>query len=207
VTVPNTALQSYLAAALAADPADRSGAHLADFPLRMGSEAPALPAVARPLPGAEWTLAQTLQEVRLGRVALVESSRGVRPRHGHLVTPELARAVARFAGPLRVWLRLGVGNGRVPTPWRAETWDDAVRLHASWFGLVFDPPVLPLTLRAGERVQDWGRYRDGVAARLAAGPTAPGAERLAADLAALYTRFAAPAERVFVPTPTPAIAA
>ena len=205
-TLPDR-LQTALAAASAADPADRSGAHLADFPLRFGPEPPPASTVMRPAPGEAWTLAQTLQEIRLRHVALVETSRGVRPKHGRLIERDLARAVAEHAGPLRVWLRLGVGTGRVPARWAADGWDDATRLRAAWFGLAFEPPTLPIELRPGERVTDARRFRDGVAMRLAAGPAAPGSERLRDDLALLYARYAAPAERVFVPTSAPSVAA
>src|SRR5690606_22484710 len=103
VTALPDRLQTALDAASSVDPTDCAGAHLADYAFRFGPEPAPVSTVARPSPGEAWTLAQTLQEVRLGRVALVETSRGVRPRHGRLIDRALARAVATHAGPLRVW--------------------------------------------------------------------------------------------------------
>lgn len=195
-----------LSAALAGDATDRSGAYLADFAFRHGPapDTVALSTVPRPAAGEEWTLAQTLQEVRLQRVALVETSHGVRLRHPGRVAPDLARAVARYAGPLRVSLRLAAAH--VPAAWRAHGWDDATRLHAAWFGVEFEIPAVPLVLRPGVRVTDAARFRASVAERLAAGP-GPAAGSVAEDLAALYASFGAATEHVRVPEPRRALAA
>lgn len=191
-------------------PADHPAAHLAEFRFRFGPEtaAPAFGPVPRPVPGEAWTLAQTLQEIRLRKLTLVATSRGVHCRRRGLGSDvALDAALARFAGPLRVWLRLGGADAERPAPWDGGGWDDATRLFAVWFGLLFEPPALPLALRPGERVTDWSRFRESVAARLVDGPERPHAARVTSDLAALYERFGWEAERIRVPEPRPSLAA
>ncbi|HLT47303.1 MAG TPA: hypothetical protein VK002_08755 [Rubricoccaceae bacterium] len=149
-----------------------------------------------------WTLAETLAVVRERRLALVESSRGLRVRHRHAHDlPGLDEALDAYAPALRVWLRLGGADARVPAPWRAEGWGEATRLFAAWFGLLFEPPAAPVALREGEAITDWRRYRASVAARLALGPADPAAARVAEDLTRLFVRFglgtaATPARRL-----------
>ena len=144
----------------------------------------------RPTTARPWTLAETLAVLRERRLALVESSRGLRVRHRHVhAVPGLDEALDAYAPALRVWLRLGGPEARVPAPWRAEGWDAATGLFAAWFGLLFEPPATPVALREGERITDWRRFRASVAGRLALGPEAPGAARVAEDLARLFVRF------------------
>jgi hypothetical protein len=137
-----------------------------------------------------WTLARTLEVLRERRIALVESSRGLRVRHRHLHdVPGLDEALDAYAPALRVWLALGGAQAHVPAPWRAEGWDAATALFAAWFGLHFAPPGVPVALRPGETITDWRRFRAALADRLALGPQAPGAARVADDLARLFVRF------------------
>ncbi len=211
---PHRAARTRLDAAREAhaeNPADRRNAHLAGFAFRFGPASTAPPMfgpVARPAPGETWTLAQTLQEIHLRKLTLVATSRGVHLRRRGLGSDvALDTALAQFAGPLRVWLRLGGADGEVPAPWDARGWDDATRLFAAWFGLLFRPAAFPLALRAGERIADWARFRSSVAARLAEGPASPHAARLTDDLAGLYARFGRAAEQLRVPEPRPSMAA
>jgi hypothetical protein len=137
-----------------------------------------------------WTLAETIAVLRERRLALVESSRGLRVRHRHAHdVPGLDEALDAYAPALRVWRRLGGVHARVPAPWHAEGWDEATRLFAAWFGLLFEPPAAPFALREGETITDWRRFRASVAGRLALGPTDPGGARVAEDLARLFVRF------------------
>jgi hypothetical protein len=147
--------------------------------------APAPPETARC-----WTLAETLAVLRERRLSLVESSQGLRVRHRHIHDlPGLDEALDAYAPALRVWLRLDGIGARVPAPWRAEGWDEATRLFAAWFGLLFEPPPAPVALRRGETVTDWQRFRETLAGRLAFGPHAPAASRVAEGLASLFARF------------------
>ena len=187
------------AAAHDADPAGRSGAHLAGYSFRVDSadvqpeEAPAAPA------GREWTLGETLAEVARRDATLRLGSGGVRLAHAHRL-PDLARAVARHAGPLAVWLRLGLDRDATQrVPFGATAWDAVTRLHAAWFVRLFEAPPGRLALRPGVSVTDLAAFRASVAGRLAAGPDAAGADGLRADLGALYERFGAAAERAGVP--------
>src|SRR5690606_83515 len=149
------------------------------------SLAPAPPADVRP-----WTLDRTLTEIRQRRLILIETTRGLRVRHRHRHRiPGLDDALAAYAGPLRVWLRLGGPEANVPAPWKAPDWDEATRLFSAWFGLRFAMPAEPVSLHPGETVRDWVRFRTSVIQRLLAGPEAPTAARLRADLATLFARF------------------
>lgn len=157
----------------------------APLPRTAPSAAPPVEAPAQP-----WTLAETLDVVRSRRLALVESSRGVRVRHRHVHdVPGLDAALAAYAPALLVWLRMGGHADAIAAPWRAEGWDEATRLFAAWCGSSFTPPAEPFSLRPGETVTDGARFRDRLAARLALGPEAPGAARVADDLARLFARF------------------
>jgi hypothetical protein len=195
------------AAAHDADPAGRSGAHLAGYSFRFDSaavqpdEAPVAPV------GREWTLGETLAEVARRDATLRLGSGGVRLAHAHRL-PDLARAVARHAGPLAVWLRLGLDRDATqrvpltsssPVGFGATAWDAVTRLHAAWFVRLFEAPPGRLALRPGVSVTDLAAFRASVAGRLAAGPDAAGADGLRADLGALYERFGAEAERAGVP--------
>jgi hypothetical protein len=187
------------AAAHDADPAGRSGAHLSGYSFRfdtaavMPDEAPAAPV------GREWTLGETLAEVARRDATLRLGSGGVRLAHAHRL-PDLARAVARHAGPLAVWLRLGLDRDAAQrVPFGATAWDAVTRLHAAWFVRLFEAPPGRLALRPGVSVTDLDAFRASVAGRLAAGPDAAGADGLRADLGALYERFGAEAERAGVP--------
>ena len=177
-----------LARAFASVPADRSGAHLADFAFRF-APAPPRPAVPRPAEGEAWTLAQTLQELRLRNARLRETSRGLRVLHAHRL-PALAEAVGRHETAVRVWRQSGAGAPR-------HGWDDATDLAARWLE-GFEPDG-PVEVRPGETVTDWPTFAASVAGRFAEGPDAVAAPTLRRDLAALFERFARPAESAFVP--------
>ena len=142
------------------------------------------------LQSAPWTLAQTLDTLRQRRLVLIDTSNGLRVKHQHRHDlPGLADALAAYAEPLRLWLRLGGSEARTPAPWTAVAWDPATRLFAAWFGLEFVMPTVPASLHPGEVIRDWVRFRASVIDRLALGPMDPGADRLRAELAALYVRF------------------
>lgn len=166
-------------------PADRSAVHLAEYAFRFDTQAaPVRDVVVRPLPDAEWTLAQTLQEIRLRRVDLSVASTGLKVRHGHRL-PGLVRNAARHADALCIWTRLG-GHAAPEAP----GWDDETRLYAGWYLRLFEAPAVGFALAPGVTVTDAARHRASVLARLEQGPEAPGAEGLQADLAALFTRYA-----------------
>ncbi len=160
--------------------------HLADFAFRFGVAPDEMPAPFAPPTGDAWTLAETLGEIARRGATLRQTSSGVRLLHAHAM-PELARHVARHAGALAVWLRLGGDEG---TRDAAPGWPADARLHAAWFLRVFEAPALPLRLAPGVVVRDADAFRSAVAARLALGAAAPGAGALATTLASLFARFA-----------------
>jgi hypothetical protein len=165
-------------------PTCRQSEHLADYSFRFDTDAASPPhAVPRPRAGEAWTLAQTLQEVRLRRAVVVETSGGVRVRHAHLLA-DLDRAVRRHEPAVRLWLALGA-----PAP--EGGWDDATALRARWLAGRFRPGRGPVALRPGVSVTDWARFTASVGARLAAGPAGPEAEMLRRDLSDLFGRHAA----------------
>ncbi|HEX8386312.1 MAG TPA: hypothetical protein VF576_09015, partial [Rubricoccaceae bacterium] len=182
-------------------PLGRSGAHLAGYSFQFDSAAVAPDEAARPSASAEWTLSETLDEVERRGATLRLGSGGVRLAHAHRL-PDLARAVARHEGPLAVWLRLGLDRDEVqPVPFGATAWDAETRLRAAWFVRLFEAPPGRLAHRPGVSVTDLPAFRASIAGRLAAGPDAAGADGLRADLASLYERFGAAAERTVVPQP------
>lgn len=179
-----------------ADPYSESGRALAGLPLRFGSgdvEAPRLP-----MPGTDWTLAETLDEIRRRGARLVQTSRGLRLRHAHRLA-DLARNVARHERALTVWL--GLRGLPVAAPFDATEWDADVRLYAAWFALDFEAPPTPFALRPGETCVDASLLRAGLAGRLAAGPGAPSAARLRSDLTALFEQYAPAVHRAPVAPP------
>lgn len=179
--------RSVVEAALAARdeaPASRERAHLADYSFRFDAGAAEPHAVPRPRGGAPWTLAQTLQEIRLRRASLSVTSRGLRLRHAHLL-PDLAVAVRRHEPAVRLWLDLGL---HAETP--AEGWDDETALHAHWLRARFEPGREAVELRPGVSVTDWPQFVASVEDRLGAGAGAPCADSVRRDLADLFARHA-----------------
>ena len=179
-----------------ADPHSRAGRALEGLPLRSAPEAAAMPRL--PEPGGDWTLAETLAEIERRGARLVLTSGGLRVRHAHRLA-DLARNVARHERALAVWL--GLVGTPVPAPFDAPEWDGAVRLHAAWFALDFEAPPTPFALRPGETCVDASLLRAGIAGRLAAGPQAPSAERLRAELAVLFERHAPEVQKAPVAVP------
>ena len=168
-----------------ADPTNTDGRGLAELAFRFAPAEVQAPRV--PQPGALWTLAETLAEIQRRGARLVHTSRGLRLRHAHRMI-DLARNVAHHERALAVWVQL---RDQAPlAPFDAPSWDPAVRLHAAWFALAFEMPPTPFAIRPGETVVDASLLRAGIAGRLAAGPEAPSAPRLRADLAALFERYA-----------------
>ena len=176
-------LPAPLAAAWSSTTPDAACAdHLTGYSFQFDSAAarPAYP-VQRPADGEQWTLAQTLQEVRLRGVRVVEAVGGLRVRHAHRL-PALAAAVRDHERGVRLWLRLG---GGVP----ARGWDDETWLQWTW--LRSGPDVTaPVVLRAGVSVTDWDRFVLSVADRITAGPDAPCADGLRRDLSDLFAAHA-----------------
>ena len=174
-----------------AAPHSREGEALGEFPLRFVSRAAERSArePVGPATADVETLAGLLAELTRRRVRLFESSRGLRVGHAHL-HPDLVGPVHARADALRVWLALGGLALRAPAPFDAPEWDDEVRLQAAWFAHAFEPTDLPVVLRPGEVIADVSLFRAGIAGRLAAGPEAPSAPRLRADLGDLFERFA-----------------
>ena len=188
-----------------ADPLGTDGAHLAGYSFRFDTDAePAEAEPEAPASAREWTLAETLAEIRRRGATLRVGSLGVRLSHAHRL-PALARAVARHDAALRVWVRLDIDaaaparRGLRAVPFGATAWDDATRLHAAWFVRLFTPPAGRIVLRPGVAVTDLAAFRASVAGRLAAGPDAAGADGLRADLAALFAQFAAEPAVVALP--------
>lgn len=167
-----------------AAPRCRRAEALADHSFRFDTAA-ALPPhpVPRPHPGEAWTLAQTLQEIRLRQATVASTSRGLRVRHAHRV-PELAEAVRQHEGAVRLWLALGAAEAD------GAGWDDATALHARWVRERFRPGREAVALRPGVAVTDWPRFAASVEERLADGPAAPTADGLRRDLGDLFERYA-----------------
>lgn len=179
-----------------ADPTSEAGRALDGFPIRSGHEEVPIPHL--PEEGADWTLAETLAEIERRGARLVLTSGGVRVRHAHRLA-DLARNVARHERALAVWL--GLRGTPVPAPFDAPEWDGATRLLAAWFALDFEAPPTPFALRPGETCVDASLLRAGVAGRLAAGPDAPSAPRLRAELAVLFERYAPSVQTAPAPAP------
>lgn len=166
-------------AAFEADPTSRSREHLADYSFRFAPE-DVLPAVSRPIEGETWTLAQTLQELRVRDLKVAQTTRGLRVRHGWRM-PALVEAVARHERKVTSWLRLGR-----PAP--LHGWDDATALYRAWLDRFV--PSEPISLSPGVTITDWSRFSSSVAGRYDAGPATVGAESLRRDLEALFDRHA-----------------
>ena len=163
-------------------PSDGRSEHLAEYSFQFDSAAVRPPRpVERPRDGERWTLAQTIQEVRLRSVEVVEAVGGLRVRHAHRL-PALVAAVREHERGVRLWVRLG---GGAP----ARGWDDETWLQWTW--LRSGPrPASPVPLRPGVSVTDWDRFVTSVADRIAAGPEAPCADGLRRDLGDLFTAHA-----------------
>ena len=187
-------------AAHRADPFGTSGAHLADYSFRFDTAAE--DEVAAPAPQGAFSLAETFAEIARRGARLNVGSGGVRLAHAHRM-PDLGRAVRRHADALALWVSLGLDAeaparlGARYVPFGAPAWDEPTRLHAAWFALRFEPSQR-LELRPGVTVTDLPVFRTSVAQRLAAGPDAPGAGSLRADLSTLFERHA------FAEVPAPA---
>ncbi len=187
-----------------ADPLGTDGAHLAGYSFRFDTDAEVDTESSAPASTRDWSLAETLAEVRRRGATLRLGSLGVRLSHANRL-PALARAVARHDAALCVWVTLDIDavaparGGLRAVPFGATAWDDATRLHAAWFVRLFTPPTARITLRPGVAVTDLAAFRASVAGRLAAGPDAAGADGLRTDLAALFERFAAEPAVVAVP--------
>ena len=163
-------------------PAVRRAVHLGDYSFQFDEAAVRPPhPVERPHAGERWTLAQTLQEIRLRRSEVLETVGGLRVRHAHRL-PALVAAVREHEGAVRLWLRLGAG-----TP--ARGWDDETWLWWTWLRSGVRPAE-PVALRPGVSVTDWDRFVTSAADRIAAGPDAPCAESLRRDLGNLFARHA-----------------
>ena len=170
-----------------ATPTSRTAAHLADAPFRFGPPEHHAQPVPRPEgPGAHWTPAETLCELRIRGAKVVETTLGLRVRHAHRL-PEVAAAVRAHADTVRLWLRLGR-----PAP--EAGWDDGVALQAAWRRERFAAPLAPVALREGVTVADWPRFVGQLEAAYAEGPTGPLADAVRRDLGDLFDRYAWVAE-------------
>ena len=184
MTTPDPVIARALAAHHQAP--DRAGAHLADASFRFDVEADG-PTTPRPRDGDPWTLAQTLQEVRLRKAVVTQTTGGVRVAHAHRASA-LAEAVERHAPEVGLWLDLG-------RPEPVGGWDDAATLVLRWFEHTFRDEQRALPLRPGVSVTDWPRFRESVVGRFGEGPDAPCAAGLRRDLADLYAAHARPSLR------------
>ena len=165
------------------DPASRRAEHLAEYSFRFDDCTAASPfAVPRPMGDGPWTLAQTLQEIRLRGASVIESTRGLRVRHAHRL-PGLAQAVRLHEDAVRLWLSLGQ-----PVP--RQGWDDETELHRLWMSERLAASSQPVLLRPGVSITDWARFATSVHERAEAGPDAPCASGLRRDLADLFSRYA-----------------
>ena len=175
------ALETALASADAARLAPRAD-HLADYSFRFDTGRPVLShPVPRPTQRGSWTLAQTLQELRLRGSRVDISSRGLRLRHAHRLLA-LAEAVDAHAAAVRLWIGLGQ-----PTP--SCGWDDATALSLAWLRQ-WSAPAGPIPLRPGVAFTDWPRFVASVEGRAAEGAQAACADGLRRDLADLFERHA-----------------
>lgn len=166
-----------------AEPDSRRAEHLADYSFRFDADAPpSLFPVPRPVAGERWTLAQTLQEIRLRSATVRRTTRGLRVQHAHLLS-DLADAVRQHEDSVRLWLDLG-------SPVPRGGWDDETELHLRWMADRFSPPRGPVALRPGVSITDWPCFAASVAERVEAGPDAPCAVGLRRDLADLFERHA-----------------
>ncbi len=166
-------------AAFEADPTSRSREHLAGYSFRFDPDVPT-PAVPRPVEGETWSLSQTLQELRLRDLEVVQTTRGLRVRHGWRMA-DLVEAVAQHERAVTVWLRIG-------SPAPLEGWDDATALHLAWLetaGLSES-----LELRPGVTITDWDLFVSSTRGRYHAGAHLTGADSLRRDLEALFERYA-----------------
>ena len=129
-----------------------------------------------PLPasGMDWTVSQTLAELRRRGATVDRSSRGLRLRPAHRM-PQLAVAVGRFERVVGAWLDLG-GSSMPP-----HGWDDETDLLVRHLRQRPEPPEA-VTLRPGIAVTDWSRFIESVEGRFAEGPGAPCADGLRRDL-------------------------
>ena len=136
------------------------------------------------------SLAETIDILYRRRLVLVETSRGLRIRHGHYhTTPALELALEAYAPALRVWLQLGGLDFSSSCAWKTQ-WDHAVQLFAGWLIGLRTPPPCPIPLRDGVSITDWEQYKTSVFERLTLGPGSPYAEDLEAELTLLFTRLA-----------------
>lgn len=164
-----------------ADPASRRAEHLARYSFRFDTGAPPSPVpVPRPAAGEWWTLAQTLQEIRLRRATIRRTTRGLRVQHAHLLV-DLDAAVRQHEAAVRLWLDLG-------SPAPHGGWDDETVLQHRWMTDRFSPARGPVAFRPGVSVTDWPRFVASVAERIEAGPDAPCAAGLRRDLAHVFQR-------------------
>ena len=170
--------------AFESSPESRAAEHLADYSFRFEEEPRSIHAVPRPAEEGPWSLAQTLQELRLRGVVLLSTRRGIRVRHAHRLEA-LAAAVRRHEPSVRLWLALGGDVGAPP-----YGWDDEADLHVRWMETRFVPGRDPVRLRPGVAVTDWARFAASVRDRVEAGPDAPCAAGLRRDLADLFARHA-----------------
>ena len=180
-----------------ARPYSEKGRALEGFALRMGRPAPEAPAALDP--AADWTLAETLDEIERRGARLVLTTRGIKVLHANRM-PGLARNARRHERALAVWLSLRA-QAPAPAPFDAPEWDAATRLRAAWFALDFEAPPTPFALRPGETCVDASLLRAGIAGRLAAGPLAPSAARLRGELEALFARHAPAVQTEAQPAP------
>ena len=155
------------------EPSSQAGRPLADYSFRFDAAAP-LEAETVPASGMDWTVAQTLADLRRRGASVDRTSRGLRVRHAHRV-PQLAVAVARHERAVAAWLDLG----DAPAP--PLGWDDETDLLVRWLD-ARPRPTGPVALRPGVSVTDWDRFAESVAGRYAEGPGAPCADGLRRDL-------------------------
>lgn len=154
-------------------PASRSAAHLAEYSFRFDTSARPQRA-ALPASGMDWTVSQTLAELRRRGATVDRSSRGLRLRHAHRM-PQLAVAIARFERTVSAWLDLGEAGAP------AHDWDDETDLLVRHLRQR-PAPGQALTLRPGVAVTDWARFVESVEGRFAEGSEAACAEGLRRDL-------------------------
>ncbi len=165
-------------------------AHLAEYSFRFDTAAPSARA---PLPasGMDWTVAQTLEELRRRDASVDRSSRGLRLRHAYRM-PQLAVAVGRFERTVAAWLDLGTA----PRP--ALGWDDETDLLVRHLRQR-PAPAEPVSLRPGVSVTDWPLFVASVEGRFAEGPEAACADGLRRDLRDVFAATEAARIRPLTP--------